>query len=62
MGPSLDTVIDQSQAAAKAGFAGVWLGQRTGRDALTTLAVPREHPRVRERRRYGVLSRPRQLP
>ncbi|MER7361314.1 TIGR03564 family F420-dependent LLM class oxidoreductase [Nonomuraea wenchangensis] len=39
MGPSLDAVIDQFQAAAKAGFAGVWLGQRTGRDALTTLAV-----------------------
>jgi F420-dependent oxidoreductase-like protein len=39
MGPSLETVIDQSQAAAKAGFAGVWLGQRTGRDALTTLAL-----------------------
>ncbi len=39
MGPSLETVIDQSQAAAEAGFAGVWLGQRTGRDALTTLAL-----------------------
>ncbi|MFI7450067.1 TIGR03564 family F420-dependent LLM class oxidoreductase [Nonomuraea sp. NPDC049714] len=39
MGPSLETVIDQSQAAAEAGFAGVWLAQRTGRDALTTLAV-----------------------
>ncbi|WP_433445458.1 LLM class flavin-dependent oxidoreductase [Nonomuraea sp. CA-141351] len=26
-------------SAAKAGFAGVWLGQRTGRDAPTTLAV-----------------------
>lgn len=39
MGPSLEAVADQSQAAAKAGFAGVWVGQRTGRDALTTLAV-----------------------
>jgi alkanesulfonate monooxygenase SsuD/methylene tetrahydromethanopterin reductase-like flavin-dependent oxidoreductase (luciferase family) len=39
MGPSLDTVIDQARAAATAGFAGVWLGQRTGRDALTALAV-----------------------
>ncbi|NBE97094.1 TIGR03564 family F420-dependent LLM class oxidoreductase [Nonomuraea sp. KC401] len=39
MGPSLDTVIEQCRAAATAGFAGVWLGQRTGRDALTTLAV-----------------------
>ncbi|CAM3904935.1 LLM class flavin-dependent oxidoreductase [Kibdelosporangium persicum] len=39
MGPSLETVIDQMRAAATAGLAGVWLAQRTGRDALTTLAV-----------------------
>ncbi|GGP01855.1 LLM class F420-dependent oxidoreductase [Nonomuraea glycinis] len=39
MGPSLEAVVDQFQGAAKAGFAGVWVGQRTGRDALTTLAV-----------------------
>ncbi|MEV0223126.1 TIGR03564 family F420-dependent LLM class oxidoreductase [Streptomyces sp. NPDC050704] len=39
MGPSLDTVVDQARAAATAGFSGVWLGQRTGRDALTALAV-----------------------
>jgi F420-dependent oxidoreductase-like protein len=39
MGPSLDAVVDQARAAADAGFAGVWVGQRTGRDALTTLAV-----------------------
>ncbi|MFC7109988.1 LLM class flavin-dependent oxidoreductase [Nonomuraea rubra] len=32
-------IVDQSRAAATAGFAGVWLGQRDGRDALTTLAV-----------------------
>ncbi|MFC7041187.1 TIGR03564 family F420-dependent LLM class oxidoreductase [Nonomuraea rubra] len=38
-GPSLDVIVDQSRAAATAGFAGVWLGQRDGRDALTTLAV-----------------------
>ncbi|GAA1682096.1 TIGR03564 family F420-dependent LLM class oxidoreductase [Nonomuraea maheshkhaliensis] len=39
MGPSLEAVADQVQGAAKAGFAGAWVGQRTGRDALTTLAV-----------------------
>lgn len=39
MGPSLETIIDQSRAAAVAGFAGAWLAQRTGRDALTALAV-----------------------
>jgi hypothetical protein len=33
-GPSLDTVVDQVRAAAAAGFAGVWSGQRTGRDAF----------------------------
>nr|WP_260191319.1 LLM class flavin-dependent oxidoreductase [Actinophytocola gossypii] len=47
MGPSLDTVVDQSRSVADAGFAGVWVGQRTGRDALTTLAVAgREVPGI----------------
>ncbi|MFC0105899.1 TIGR03564 family F420-dependent LLM class oxidoreductase [Kibdelosporangium aridum] len=39
MGPSLETVVDRFRAAAATGLAGVWLAQRTGRDALTTLAV-----------------------
>ncbi|WP_432838220.1 TIGR03564 family F420-dependent LLM class oxidoreductase [Dactylosporangium sp. CA-092794] len=39
MGPSLEAVVDQTRAAAAAGFGGVWLAQRTGRDALSALAV-----------------------
>ncbi|WP_424851397.1 LLM class flavin-dependent oxidoreductase [Streptomyces sp. SAI-129] len=38
-GPSLGVVLDQTRAAATAGFDGVWLNQRTSRDALTTLAI-----------------------
>ncbi|MEU3039110.1 MULTISPECIES: TIGR03564 family F420-dependent LLM class oxidoreductase [Streptomyces] len=46
-GPSLGAVLDQTRAAAAAGFDGVWLSQRTSRDALTTLAVAgREVPGI----------------
>lgn len=46
-GPSLAGVLDQTRAAAEGGFAGVWLSQRTSRDALTTLAVAgREVPGI----------------
>ncbi|MGC9443033.1 LLM class flavin-dependent oxidoreductase [Streptomyces sp. WG5] len=38
-GPSLETIVVQTRAAARAGFGGVWMSQRTGRDALTPLAV-----------------------
>ena len=32
-------VLDPTRAAATVGFDGVWLNQRTSRDALTTLAI-----------------------
>ncbi|MEU1050239.1 LLM class flavin-dependent oxidoreductase [Streptomyces sp. NPDC005897] len=46
-GPSLAVVLDQTRAAATAGFGGVWLSRRTSRPALTTLAITgREVPDI----------------
>lgn len=46
-GPSLAAVLDRTRAAATAGFDGVWMSQRTSRDALTTLAIAgREVPDI----------------
>jgi F420-dependent oxidoreductase-like protein len=47
MGPSLRSVVDQIGEVAEAGFRNAWVAQRSGRDALTVLAVAgREVPGV----------------
>ncbi|MEU5882341.1 TIGR03564 family F420-dependent LLM class oxidoreductase [Spirillospora sp. NPDC047279] len=39
LGVPLDAVVDEARQAAEEGFAGAWMGQRPGWDALTSLAV-----------------------